>query len=71
MNEPIETLADAIPREIARCRDLIEDYKSIGPAGAFGAHIIQSTIDHAIQVSAAGDTVGMIRALTALRECKN
>ena len=36
----METLADALPKEMARVRKVLDHYKEIGPAGMFGAEIL-------------------------------
>ena len=38
MSDKVETLGDALPKEMARVRDVLGHYKEIGPAGMFGAH---------------------------------
>lgn len=69
MSESI-TLAEALPREMARVRDeLIPQYIAIGPAGQFGLMMLRGALDEAALASAAGDTVGMIRALERLKGC--
>lgn len=65
------TLAEALPREMARVRDeLIPAYQAIGPAGQFGLMMIREALDRAAEVSAAGDTVGMLRSLEELKGCE-
>lgn len=65
------TLADALPREMARVRDeLIPQYQAIGAAGQFGLIMLRNALDEAAQVSAAGDTVGMLLVLERLRGCE-
>ena len=63
-------MVQAILDEQKRCRALIEEYKSIGPAGAFGAVMIQRDIDAGDAALASGDVIAMVAALTALRGCE-
>ena len=62
-------MVTSIFAEQKRCRTLIEQYKSIGPAGTFGKLMIQQEIDEADKALASGDTLKMIAALQALRGC--
>lgn len=63
----IETLADALPKEMARVRTVLGYYKEIGPAGAFGAAFIEQDLKAADQAVMSGDLVAMIQALETLR----
>ena len=65
----MENLAEAFPDEIERCRELLDAYKEIGPAGTFGVIMIKKDIDEAIKALASGDVVRMIRAYKTLKEC--
>lgn len=40
----METLADALPKEMARVREVLGHYKAIGPAGMFGAAFIEQEL---------------------------
>ena len=40
----VETLADALPKEMARVREVLGHYKEIGPAGMFGAAFIEQDL---------------------------
>ncbi len=66
----VETLADALPKEMARVRTVLGHYKEIGPPGAFGAMMIEQELSAADKAIMAGDLVAMIRAYNALREIK-
>lgn len=69
MSYDTKTLADALPREIVRCQELLIAYAEIGPAGAFGAAMIRKDIDMAHKAMMEGDLSAMIRAYNALKEC--
>ena len=61
------TLGDELPQEQARCRELLIAYKEIGPAGAFGALMIEQSLREADQASISGDIVAMLRAYEKLK----
>lgn len=65
-----ESLAEALPREQKRCRELLEVYKELGPAGRFGAMMVEASLDEAEQAAMSGDVVRMLRAYKRLSEHK-
>jgi hypothetical protein len=69
-NTPQQTLADALPKEIERCQQLLVDYAEIGPQGAFAAAMIRADIAAAHKAMISGDLVAMIRAYKELRGCQ-
>ena len=68
-NEPIETLGDALPREIARVRAILPEYQSI-PAGFFAARLIEIDLHAAEKAIAEQDIVAMLTAYEALKGIK-
>jgi hypothetical protein len=64
-----ESLADALPTEQGRIRELLSVYDSF-PTGIFAASMMRASLSNAERVSAAGDVVGMIAALADLRSYK-
>lgn len=62
----IESLGTALPKEMKRCRELLAAYRDIGPAGAFGALMIQQSLSEAEEATARGDVVRMIAAYKRL-----
>lgn len=68
MTEQVKTLGDDFPVQLARAREYLALYKSIGPAGAFGAMMIEQTIREADQAAISGDVVAMLRSYQALKE---
>lgn len=63
------TLADALPREMARVRDeLLPMYLEIGPPGAFAVAMMRRDLDEASRAMMAGDTVAMLRVYQSLKE---
>lgn len=69
MNAPTRsfTLAEAFPMQQARCRELLAEYRKIGPAGAFGAAMIEAGLRRADQAAASHDTVAMLRSYEELK----
>jgi hypothetical protein len=67
MSQQAETLADALPKEMARVRTVLGYYKEIGPAGAIGAMFIEQDLQAADRAVMSGDVVAMLQALEALR----
>ncbi len=64
------TLADALPREIERCQELLGQYKALGPVGVFGHAMISRDIAAAHTAMMEGDVVAMLRAYETLKGCK-
>jgi hypothetical protein len=65
-----ESLAEALPREQARVREILGHYKEIGPAGMFGAAFFEADLREADQAVMSGDIVRMIRAYEKLKEVR-
>ena len=63
----METLADALPKEQERVRELIPIYESTGSAGAFALAMIKNSLREAEIAAASGDVVAMMRAFEDLR----
>ena len=62
-----ESLAEALPKEMARVREVLGHYKEIGPAGMFGAAFIEQDLREADQAVISGDLVRMIKAYKKLQ----
>jgi len=57
-----ETLADALLKEQARCRELLGIYREIGHAGAFAAAMLELSLKRADEAVMSGDLAAMIAA---------
>ena len=69
MSDDVDTLGDALPREMARVRDVVMPaYQSIGPAGAFALAFMRRDLDEAARAMAEGDVVAMLRVYQSLKE---
>ncbi|MBP7336907.1 hypothetical protein [Niveispirillum sp.] len=66
-----ESLGDALPREIARVRDLIPLYQDLPHnAGAIAIAMMRQDLDTAARALASGDVVAMIRVYESLKGFK-
>ena len=63
-----ESLGERFPKEQARVRKILGHYKEIGPAGTFGAIMIEETLRKADEAAIGGDVVAMISAYQAMQE---
>jgi len=70
-----DTLADALPREIARVsakrdrwRDMAKDHPALGPGMNVSITIMQHEIDQAVKACASGDVVEMLAAHQSLKD---
>lgn len=64
----MNTLADALPKEQARCRELLAFYKEIGSPGAFAAAMIETALQRADKAVMSGDVVAMIKSYEELKD---
>jgi len=64
----METLGDALPKEMARVREVLGYYREIGPAGVFGATFIELDLREADRAVMSGDLVAMLVAYKKLQE---
>lgn len=70
MSDPraIDTLGDALPREMARVRDeIMPAYLAIGDSGKPALLLMRAHLDAAAQALAQGDLPQMIRVYEALK----
>lgn len=62
------SLAEDYPKEQERVRELLREYESIGPSGAFGAMALRQRLREADEAAVSGDVVRMLRAFTQLKD---
>jgi hypothetical protein len=65
----MSSVGEEFPKEQARVRELLGEYKAIGPAGAFGAMMIEQTLRRADAAMASGDVVEIVRSFQELKGC--
>lgn len=71
MNEKIDSLGHALPREITRVRDeVLPEYIAIGPGGMFAATMMRASLDRASKAMIEGDVVAMIACYEDLKGYK-
>ena len=64
------SLGEALPKEMARVREVLGHYKEIGQAGAIGAAFIKLDLAAADRAIMSGDLVAMLGAYKALKGIK-
>lgn len=65
----VDTLGEALPREIARVRDeVLPEYLAVGPSGMFAATMMRMDLDKASKAMIAGDLPAMIEVYKSLKE---
>jgi hypothetical protein len=69
-NEATPTLGSELPKEISRCVDLIADYAAMRDEGLFAMNVTKQKVNVALDAIGRGDTVAMIAAYKALKECE-
>lgn len=66
--ETVDTLGDALPREMARVRDeVMPAYLEIGPPGAFALMMMRQDLDKAAKAMMEGDVVALLRCYESLK----
>ncbi len=75
MNDGMNSLADALPREIARVsakrdrwRDMMKEHPELGPGMQFTIAIMQAEIDRGVKACANGDIAEMMEAHQSLKD---
>ncbi|PZD95221.1 hypothetical protein DNH61_11720 [Paenibacillus sambharensis] len=63
----METLGDALPKEIERVQEIIREYEKI-PAGHLAAEMMKADVKRAQEAMMSGDLAGMLAAYQALKE---
>lgn len=61
------SVGEDFPKQQARARELLAQYKQIGPAGTFGAIIIEQALQRADQAMSSGDIVAILQSYEELR----
>lgn len=66
----MSSIADDLPKEQARCREILENAQALGQAGAFLAMQLKQSLSKAEIAAAAGDVNGMVMAYQDLSSYK-
>ena len=64
----MNTVGDDMPKQQQRCRELLKVYHDLGPAGGFGAMMIEQALRRADQAVISGDIVEIVRSYQELKE---
>jgi len=67
---PIETLGDALPKEMARVRDEVLPIYLVTPMGQLAAAMMRADLDRAARALAEGDVAKMIEVFESLKGWK-
>jgi hypothetical protein len=68
MPTKVDTLGDALPREMARVRDeVMPPYREIGDPGRFALAMMATDLDAAAKAMAEGDAAEMLRCYESLK----
>lgn len=66
----MSSVGEEFPKEQARVRDLLGQYKAIGPVGTLGAILIEQVLQRAEKAAISGDIVDILMAYEELKSCK-
>lgn len=64
-----DSLAEALPKEIERCRESLQEYKNIGPIPELARTMVNRIIEKAVDAQVEGDVVQMIVSYKKLLNC--
>lgn len=64
------SLGEQYPLEQARLRQLLLEYKEIGPSGAFAYMMIEQVLKRADEASMSQDITRIMASFLEMRECK-
>jgi hypothetical protein len=65
----MSSIGEDFPNEQVRVRKLLGQYKEIGPAGAFGAMMIEQVLQRADAAAISGDVIQILRSYEELKGC--
>lgn len=63
-----KSVGEEFPKQQARVREVLQSYREIGPAGTFGASIIEQTLRRADEAAMSGDVVAIVRSYQEMLE---
>ena len=65
-----ESLAEALPKQQARIRELLGHARDMGKAGMFVVTIYNAALTRAEQAASSGDVVAMLQSYQELKDMK-
>jgi len=66
----VSTVGDEFPKQQARVRELLAQYKALSAVGTFGAFMIEKVLQSADEAAISGDVVAVLRSYEELKGCK-
>lgn len=66
----MSSLGEQYPVEQARVRKLLGSYREIGPAGTFGASMLEQVLQRADQAAMSGNVIAMLRSYEEMKGCQ-
>lgn len=63
----MSSLGEEFPKMQAQVREILGYYRELGAAGAFGAAMIEATLQRADAAAVSGDVVAMIRSFEEMK----
>lgn len=67
MADSSTSIGEDFPKEQARCREVLAQYKELGPSGVLGGMMIEATLREADAAMASGDIVRILQAYKAMQ----
>ena len=67
MSTESTSVGEDFPKQQARVREVLKLYHDIGPAGAFGAIMIETTLREADEAQASGDIIKILQSYESLK----
>ena len=64
----MKSVGSEMPVQQQRCRELLKVYRDLGPAGGFGAMMIEQALQRADRAIIGGDIVEILRSYEELKE---
>ena len=66
----MSSVGEEFPKEQARVREILQDYRDIGVAGRFGAAMLEQVLARAEKAAIGGDIVAILRSYKELMSWK-
>lgn len=64
----MSSVGEEYPKEQARVREILGQFKQIGPAGAIGAALIEDVLRRADRAAMSGDVLAVLRSFEEMRK---
>lgn len=64
------SVGEDFPHQQERLRELMQEYRDLGPAGTFGLMMLQQVAKRADEAMASGNVVRILSSYQEMKECK-